>query len=92
VAMNSLESGGDQRPHRHNSAALTLAIDWEGVHSMVDGQRYDWIPFGVLVTPPQAMHSHHNRGAGMMKSLVFQDAGLYYHYRNIGFSFNQEAP
>lgn len=87
AAMNSLEPGGDQRPHRHNSAALTLAIEGEGVHSMVDGQRYDWIPFGVLVTPAQAMHSHHNRGPRTMKSLVFQDAGLYYHFRNIGFSF-----
>lgn len=87
AAMNSLEPGGDQRPHRHNSAALTLAIEAEGVHSMVDGERHDWVTFGVLVTPAQAMHSHHNRGPRTMKSLVFQDAGLYYHYRNIGFAF-----
>lgn len=87
VAMNSLEPGGDQRPHRHNSAALTLSIAGNGVHSLLDGERYDWIPFGVLVTPAQAVHSHHNRGTATMKSLVFQDAGLYYHYRNIGFRF-----
>lgn len=87
AAVNTLEPGGDQRPHRHNAAALTLAIEAEGVYSMVNGQRIDWIPFGLMVTPPQAVHSHHNRGPHMMKSLVLQDGALYYQLRNAGFAW-----
>ncbi|QHE84592.1 hypothetical protein [Hydrogenophaga sp. BPS33] len=87
AAVNTLEIGGDQRPHRHNAAALTLAIESEGIHSLIDGQRLDWIPFGLMVTPPQAVHSHHNRGPRMMKSFVVQDGALYYQLRNPGFSW-----
>jgi gentisate 1,2-dioxygenase len=87
VAVNSLEPGGDQRPHRHNAAALTLPVSFSGVHTLMDGKRYDWIEAGVLVTPALAVHSHHNRGNQPMKAIVFQDAGLYYHLRNVGFSF-----
>lgn len=85
AAMNTLEPGGDQRPHRHNAAALTLAIECEGIYSMVGGSRVDWVPFGLMVTPPQAEHSHHNRGPRMMKSFVVQDGALYYQLRNPGF-------
>jgi len=87
AGMNTLEPGGNQRPHRHNAAALTLGIQVEGVHSMVGGQRFDWIAAGVMVTPPLAVHSHHNRGPAMMKSLVLQDGGLYYNLRCPGFSW-----
>lgn len=89
AAMNTLEQGGDQRPHRHNPAALTLAIESEGIHSMVGDRRIDWIPFGVMVTPPQAVHSHHNRGPRMMKSFVVQDGALYYQLRNPGFAWTE---
>jgi gentisate 1,2-dioxygenase len=87
AAMNTLEQGGSQRPHRHNAAALTLAIESEGIHSMVGEHRIDWIPFGVMVTPPLAVHSHHNRGPRMMKSFVVQDGALYYQLRNPGFAW-----
>lgn len=87
AAINTLEAGGDQRPHRHNAAALTLAIESEGIHSLIDGEQLDWIPFGLMVTPPQAVHSHHNRGPRMMKSFVVQDGALYYQLRNAGFSW-----
>jgi gentisate 1,2-dioxygenase len=87
AAFNTLEPGGDQRPHRHNAAALTFAIESEGVHSKVAGDRIDWIPFGLMVTPPQAEHSHHNRGPRMMKSFVVQDGALYYQLRNPGFAW-----
>ena len=33
-AMNSLEAGGVQVPHRHNAAALTLCVQGDGVYSM----------------------------------------------------------
>lgn len=87
AAVNTLEPGGDQRPHRHNAVALTLAIESEGIHSKIAGQQVDWIPFGVMVTPPQAEHSHHNRGRRMMKSFVVQDGALYYQLRNPGFAW-----
>jgi gentisate 1,2-dioxygenase len=87
AALNTLEPGGDQRRHRHNGCALTLAISGEQVHTTVGDKRVDWIPSGVMVTPPQAPHSHHNRGHDMMKCFVVQDAGLYYAMRNPGAAF-----
>ncbi|RYE71512.1 MAG: alpha/beta fold hydrolase, partial [Oxalobacteraceae bacterium] len=81
AAFNTLETGGDQRAHRHNAAAISLAIAGEGVHSLVDGARIDWLPSLVMVTPPMALHSIHNRGAGMMRTLTVQDSGLFFYLR-----------
>jgi gentisate 1,2-dioxygenase len=89
IAVNTLEPGCNQRPHRHNATALTLAIGWQGVHTNIDGEEFPWSPFCVLLTPPRAVHSHHNLGEGLMKALVFQDGGLYYQFRNVGFNFEQ---
>jgi len=86
-ALNSLEPGGDQRPHRHSSVALTLSIQGEGVFSMVDGERIDWMPDTLFVTPPGAVHSHHNRGDRMMLSYVVQDTGLHSQLRTTNFSW-----
>ncbi len=87
LALNSLDPHAVQRPHRHNSVALTLPIQCEGVYSVIEGARVDWHPYAVLITPPAALHEHHNEGEQMMLSLVVQDGGLYYHLRTIGFSF-----
>jgi gentisate 1,2-dioxygenase len=54
---------------------------------MIDGQRVDWQPDAVMVTPPTAVHSHHNEGDNLMTCLIAQDSGLYYQARTIGFSF-----
>lgn len=86
-ALNSLEPGGDQRPHRHSSVALTLSIQGEGVYSMVDGERIDWMPDTLFVTPPGSVHSHHNRGDKMMLSYVVQDTGLHSQLRTTNFSW-----
>ena len=85
-AYNSLPPGDDQPPHRHNAAALTLCIRGEGVHSMVDGRKVDWQDRAVMVTPPSALHSHHNRGPGMMYSVVAQDGGVFYNARTLGYA------
>ena len=85
-ALNSLPSGEDQPPHRHNAAALTLCIRGEGVHSMVDGRKVDWQDRAVMVTPPSALHSHHNRGSEMMYSVVAQDGGVFYNARTLGYA------
>jgi len=87
VAINTLEAGRDQRAHRHNGVAVTLALEAEGVHSMVEDKRIDWSDGAVQITPPAALHSHHNRGAKRMRCLIFQDEALHYYTRTPDFSF-----
>ncbi|HYP85488.1 hypothetical protein [Variovorax sp.] len=85
--INTLEAGRDQRAHCHNGAALTLSLQGESCSSFVAGQRIDWAPLGVMVTPAGAAHSHHNRGSRTMISLVVQDSGFYQHAGVSGFRF-----
>ncbi len=87
LAVNSLEPGRSQRPHRHNAAAITLCIQGAGCHSIIEGNRVDWQANAVMVTPPTELHAHHNEGDQLMVSLVAQDGGLFYHARAVGFSF-----
>ncbi|MDX1431174.1 MAG: cupin domain-containing protein [Gammaproteobacteria bacterium] len=87
LALNSLPAGRSQRAHVHSAVALTLCLQGEGCHSMVDGERKDWSRHAVMVTPPGAVHSHHNEGTGRMESLVVQDGGLHYHARTTGFAY-----
>jgi gentisate 1,2-dioxygenase len=86
--INTLEAGADQRGHRHNAAAITLCIEGQGVHSVIDGRRVDWQHFAAMTTPPSALHSHHNRGRVRMNSFVVQDSGIYYYSRTVGFRFD----
>lgn len=88
TAINTLEAGCDQRPHRHNGAAITLAIQGEGVHSMIEQTRVDWSNGAAQITPGSLLHSHHNRGSRRMRSFVIQDEGLHYYTRTPGFSFD----
>ncbi len=88
LALNSLPGGSAQRPHRHNSMALTLCLDGQDCFSMIDGKRKDWEQFAVMVTPPGAVHSHHNDGQSRMRCLIVQDGGLHYHARTMGFEFS----
>lgn len=87
VAINTLEPGGDQRPHRHNGAAVTLSLGGEAVYSMIEDERIDWSPGAAQITPAAELHSHHNRGSDRMRSLVIQDEGLHYYLRTPGFSW-----
>jgi gentisate 1,2-dioxygenase len=88
VAINTLEAGRDQRAHRHNGVAVTLALQGDGIHSMIDGERVDWITGVAQITPATTLHSHHNRGQRRMRSLVIQDEGLHVYTRTPGFSFD----
>jgi gentisate 1,2-dioxygenase len=88
AAINTLEPGGDQRPHRHNGVAITLAIQCEGVYSMIEDQRVDWSMDAAMITPPAELHAHHNRGKARMVSLVIQDEALHYYTRTPGFSWD----
>lgn len=88
AAINTLEAGKDQRPHRHNGVAITLALQSEGVYSLIEGERVDWVSGAAQITPAAELHSHHNRGPGRMRSLVIQDEGLHYYTRTPGFSWD----
>jgi len=87
VAINTLPAGADQRPHRHNGAAITFALQGEGVRSMIDGKRVEWSTGAAQITPATTLHSHHNHGPKRMRSLVIQDEGLHHYTRTAGFSF-----
>lgn len=88
LAMNTLDPHSVQRPHRHNSVALTLPIEADNVYSVIEGNRLDWHPYALMITPPAELHEHHNEGDTPMLSLVIQDGGLYFRCRTIGFSFD----
>jgi gentisate 1,2-dioxygenase len=87
LSLNTLPANTHQRAHRHNSAAITLVVQGQGCYSMVDDVRCDWAPWATLVTPPGAVHSHHNEGHGRALFLIVQDGGLHYHARTMGFEF-----
>lgn len=87
LALNSLPPGTSQRPHVHNSMALTLCLQGEGCHSSIGGERKDWSPHAVMLTPPGAPHSHHNEGPRRMECLIVQDGQLHHHMRTMGFAF-----
>lgn len=86
IAINTLEPGKVQPPHRHNSAALTLPTGGSDVFSIVEGKRVDWQPDAVMVTPPWDSHSHINEGTARMYSIVVQDGGLHYYARTMNFT------
>jgi len=100
--LNSLAPHSVQKPHRHNSVALDLAVsagpntytlmspglDAEG--NLVNPVRVDWIPGGVFVTPPGWWHSHHNESDEEAWVLPMQDAGLYTHQRTLDIRFVDE--
>ena len=87
AAINTLEPDRDQRSHRHNGVAITLALQGEGVYSLIEGERVDWVTGTAQITPATELHSHHNRGSSRMRSLVIQDEGLHYYTRTPGFSW-----
>jgi gentisate 1,2-dioxygenase len=87
LALNSLAPGDVQRAHRHNAIAVTLIVQGAGCYSMIDGERLDWEHNTVMLTPPGAVHSHHNEGDERALFLIVQDGGLHYHCRTMGFSY-----
>jgi gentisate 1,2-dioxygenase len=90
VAMNSLPAGKSQRPHRHNSVAVSLVIQGENCYSIVDGRRKNWSQWATTITPATSVHSHHNAGGKTAMFLIVQDGGIYYFTRALGFEFADE--
>jgi hypothetical protein len=59
---------------------------------MIDGKRFNWRPYRTLVTPPAALHSHHNEGHGpRARFLIVQDGGLYCQGRTMGSEFAAQS-
>jgi len=90
LGMNTLMPGVTQRPHRHNSVAVSLVIKGEGCFSTIDGNDKPWSPWCTTITPPTSAHSHTNNGSERAMFLIVQDGGLYYHARANGFEFVEE--
>jgi gentisate 1,2-dioxygenase len=86
LALNSVAAGTSQVPHRHNSVAISLVLEGESCHSVVDGSTVNWSRFATFVTPGGATHSHHNGSLANALLLIVQDGGLYYHCRTMGFA------
>jgi gentisate 1,2-dioxygenase len=90
-----------QSPHRHQSVAVDLVVDAKpGCYTLVgktlgpdgmikDGERFDWRPHSVFVTPPGLWHSHHNESGFPAHILPIQDAGLHTHLRTLDIRFSR---
>lgn len=100
--LNMLPAGDAQRPHRHNSVALDLAVsaseEGGGVYTLMgpeldedgwvkDPVRCEWKAGAVFTTPPGWWHSHHNETSEPAWVLPMQDAGLYTHQRVLDIRF-----
>ena len=95
LTLNAVRPGEAQRPHRHNAAALVLALREAGCASTIDGHTFPWTRHSTLLTPAGAPHDHRNnlspspdgRDDDIALALIVQDGGLYYYGRTMGFSF-----
>ncbi len=100
--LNSIGPHTVQKPHRHNSVALDMAVAAPWPHgkvytlmgreldaqgNVVDPIRVDWADGSVFVTPPGWWHSHHNESDSTAWVLPIQDAGLYTHQRTLDIRF-----
>ena len=92
-----------QAPHRHQSVAVDLVVDAKpGCYTLVgkslskdgsikDGERFDWEPHSVFVTPPGLWHSHHNESGHPAHILPIQDAGLHTYLRTLNILFSRQT-
>lgn len=87
LTLNAVLPGERQPPHRHNAAALVFIIKGGSVRSLIGGQPLPWDHASVLLTPPNAVHSHENVGDEAAVALIVQDGALHYHCRTMGFEF-----
>jgi len=96
-----LPVGAVQAPHRHQSVAVDLVVDAKpGCYTMVGkalgadgriagGERFEWQPHSVFITPPGLWHSHHNESGHPAHILPIQDAGLHTHLRTLDIRFSR---
>ena len=95
LTLNAVRPGEAQRPHRHNAAAIVLALREARCVSTIGGMTFPWTQFVTLLTPAGAEHDHRNaleidgtvRDDDIALALIVQDGGLYYYGRTMGFAF-----
>ncbi|HCS12695.1 MAG: hypothetical protein COS82_05815 [Zetaproteobacteria bacterium CG06_land_8_20_14_3_00_59_53] len=97
--FNLLPAGEVQKPHRHQSVALDLAVfsgpdtytmigkkvDEQG--NIIDPVKAMWATNTVFVTPPGWWHSHHNHSDQDAFVFPVQDAGLHTYMRTLDIQF-----
>ncbi|MDP1753202.1 MAG: hypothetical protein Q8L22_27415 [Reyranella sp.] len=94
LTLNAVRPGEAQRLHRHNAAAIVLALHEARCASTIGGKTFPWTPYVTLLTPAGAEHDHRNAETGgtvtdddVALALIVQDGGLYYYGRTMGFAF-----
>jgi gentisate 1,2-dioxygenase len=99
--LNVLPAGAVQKPHRHNSVALDLAVSAApGVYTLIakeirpdgtliDPIRADWAAGSAFLTTPGWWHSHHNESGEDALVLPIQDAGLHTWMRTLDIQFTR---
>ena len=97
--FNLLPKGEVQKPHRHQSVAIDLAVfagpdtytligkkvDADG--NIIDPVKAMWGTSTVFVTPPGWWHSHHNESDQDAYVFPVQDAGLHTYMRTLDIQF-----
>jgi len=97
--FNLLPAGEVQKPHRHQSVALDLAVssgpntytligkevDSDG--HIINPVKADWATNTVFITPPGWWHSHHNESDEDAYVFPVQDAGLHSYLRTLDIQF-----
>jgi gentisate 1,2-dioxygenase len=96
---NLLPKGATQKPHRHNSVAIDLAVYAEsGTYTLIGKEidakgniinpvKAEWMPNTVFVTPPGLWHSHHNYSNNDAYVFPVQDAGMQIYMRTLDIQF-----
>lgn len=95
LTLNAVRPGEAQRPHRHNAAAIVLALREAKCTSTIGGRVFPWTRYVTLLTPAGADHDHRNAAEvsevvpdnDIALALIVQDGGLYYYGRTMGFAF-----
>ncbi len=97
--FNLLPAGEVQKPHRHQSVALDLAVsagpdtytligrEIDAAGNIIDPVRVEWATNTVFVTPPGWWHSHHNESDQDAYVFPVQDAGLHTYMRTLDIRF-----
>ena len=71
----TLEPGADQSPHCHDVDTISLGLECDSVHAMVEEVQVGWIANAAMLTPAGAVHSQHNHGEKRLVSFYVQDLG-----------------
>jgi len=97
--FNLLPAGAVQKPHRHQSVALDLAVsagpntytlmgkDVDADGNIINPIKAMWANNTVFITPPGWWHSHHNESDEDAYVFPVQDAGLHTYLRTLDIQF-----